>query len=161
MKRLLPFPSISAALALAWLMLNGLSAGHGALALVLAVAIPRAAAPFLAGLPRMRAPRRIAGLLARVTWDIVLANLAVARLILGPPARLRPAFIEVPLELAHPHAVALLATICTMTPGTVSVALAPDARALLLHVLDVEDPARLVHTIKTRYERPLQEILEC
>jgi multicomponent K+:H+ antiporter subunit E len=161
MSRLLPFPSISAALALVWLMLNELSPGHATLGLILAIAIPHAAAPFLAGLPRVRAPQRIVALLGRVTWDIVLANIAVARLILGAEPRLRPAFVEVPLALTHPHGITLLATIITMTPGTVSVALAPHAGGLLVHVLDVEDPARLINIIKTRYERPLQEILEC
>jgi len=160
MKRLFPFPLISAALGTSWLALMGVAAPHLVLALVLACAIPRFAAPFLEALPRLGRPLRALRLLAVVFSDIVLANIAVAKLVLGPLARLRPDFVEVPLEPMHSHAVALLATIITMTPGTVSVSLSQDARVLLVHALDVEDPVRLVATIKARYERPLMEIFE-
>jgi multicomponent K+:H+ antiporter subunit E len=85
----------------------------------------------------------------------------VARRVLGPLGRLKPGFVEVPLELAHPDAVALLASIIAITPGTV-VADIDDARTrILVHVLDLEDPGQLVAEIKQRYERPLKEIFGC
>lgn len=161
MTRLVPFPIVSAALAFTWLALNGASAAHGVLAVILALVIPLAAAPFLSSLPAVRAPGKALVLLAIVTWDIMVANAAVARLVLGPMGRLRPAFVEVPLEITHPHAIALLASIVTMTPGTVSLGLSPDARTLLVHALDVDDPVALVANIKARYETPIKEILEC
>ena len=46
-------------------------------------------------------------------------------------------------------------------PGTVSARLSADKRQLLVHALDCADPASLVATIKTRFEAPLKEILEC
>lgn len=161
MSALVPFPLLSAILALSWIALHDSSLAHVVLAIVVALAIPRFAAPFLNTLPRVRSPRRVVALLVTVTWDILVANAAVARLVLGPLARLRPAFVRVPLDLTHPHSVALLASIVTMTPGTVSVALTPDARSLLVHALDVEDPDKLVANIKARYEAPIKEILEC
>ena len=93
-----------------------------------------------------------------VLWDIVVANVVVARLVLGPPGRLRPVYVEVPLELEQPLAIALLGSIITMTPGTVSSDLSDDRRRLLVHVLDTGDPQALVANIKARYERPLKEI---
>jgi multicomponent K+:H+ antiporter subunit E len=161
MRNWIPFPVVSFALAAAWLALAGISPAQILLAAVLALAIPRATAVFLAGLPAVGAPATAMRLALVVIGDIVLANITVARLVLGAPARLRPEFVEVPLTLTHPHAIALLASIITMTPGTVSAALAPDSRSLLVHALDCEDPARLVEHIKHRYERPLVEILEC
>jgi multicomponent K+:H+ antiporter subunit E len=110
---------------------------------------------------RIRRPGVALRLAAVVLWDIVVANLAVARRVLGPPGRLKPGFIEVPLELADPDAVALLASIVAITPGTV-VADVDDARTrMLVHVLDLDDPDQLVAEIKHRYERPLKEIFGC
>jgi multicomponent K+:H+ antiporter subunit E len=149
------------ALALSWLALTELSVAHMTLAVLAAIAIPLTAHSFLEDLPAVHRPRRVLVLLVRVLWDIVIANAVVARLVLGPMSRLQPAFVQVPLALTHPHARTLLATIITMTPGTVSVAFTPDARVLHVHALNVQDPARLVASIKERYERPLMEILEC
>jgi multicomponent K+:H+ antiporter subunit E len=110
---------------------------------------------------RMRRPGVVLRLLCVVLWDIVVANIAVARRVLGPLARLKPGFIEVPLDLAHPDAVALLANIIAITPGTVVADVDDARRRILVHVLDLEDPEQLVAEIKHRYERPLQQIFEC
>ncbi len=69
--------------------------------------------------------------------------------------------VRVPLELSHPQSIALLASIITMTPGTVSSDIAADNRTLLVHVLDCADPAQVVAGIKRRYEQPLLEIFGC
>ncbi|MGZ8211744.1 MAG: Na+/H+ antiporter subunit E [Burkholderiales bacterium] len=161
MTRLFPYPLVSAALVLSWVAVTELSAAHIALGAVLAIAIPYVVSPFLQGLPRVRGPLRALRLLVRLAWDVVVANVVVTALVLGPMGRLRPVFFEVPLAVRHPHALTLLASIITMTPGTVSAALAPDGRVLHVHALSAEDPAVLVATIKERYERPLLEIFEC
>jgi multicomponent K+:H+ antiporter subunit E len=85
----------------------------------------------------------------------------VARLILGPMRRLRPAFITLPVDLSNNFAIVVLTNTISLTPGTVSADLSIDRRSLLIHVLDVEDEAQLIAHIKYRYERPLQEIFEC
>ena len=157
----MPLPAMSGALALSWLALNELSAAHVALAASLAVAIPLVTARFLEGLPRARRPFSAVQLLGRVIADVIVANVAVARLVLGRMDRLEPSFIEVPLTVTHRHAIAMLATIVTMTPGTVSAALSADGRVLYVHALNVDDSAAVVAAIKDRYERLLMEILEC
>lgn len=161
MNKLVPFPILSLMLAASSLALTGLSPAHLVLAVVLAVSIPRIAAPFLSPLPGIRSGGAAMRLVARVIWDIVVANIVVARLVLGPPARLQPRFLMVPLEVTHPHAITLLASIVSIVPGSVSVGFTPDGRTLLLHVLHVEDEERFIATIKARYERPLMEILRC
>jgi multicomponent K+:H+ antiporter subunit E len=55
---------------------------------------------------------------------------------------------------------ASLASIITMTPGTLSVDLSPDRRHLLVHALHLDDPAALIASVKTRYEQPLIAIFE-
>jgi len=81
--------------------------------------------------------------------------------VLGPLGRLRPRFVAVPLDVTHPNAIALLASIITMTPGTVSCDVRVGERRILVHALDVDDPDALVRQIKFRYEQPLSEIFRC
>jgi multicomponent K+:H+ antiporter subunit E len=159
MTPLLPYPILSALLFVAWLALaRTLEPAHLVLAAVLAVGIPMVARRFFEPPSRVGSPATAAKLALVVLYDVIVSNLIVARLVLGPMDRLRPAFVAVPLDTAHPYAVNLLAAIITTTPGTVSVDVRLDERRILVHALDCADPAELVATIKSRYERPLMEI---
>ena len=161
MSRLLPFPMLSLLLWLSWLLLNGFSWGHGLLGLVLAVVLPLGTRPFWPNVPRLRDFPKLVRFVLVVHWDIITANVVVARLILGSPRKLRPAFVELPLELTDDFAITLLASTISLTPGTVSADISEDRRTLLIHALDMDDEAELVAQIKQRYERPLKEIFEC
>jgi multicomponent K+:H+ antiporter subunit E len=158
----LPRPIVSFFVLIVWLGLHtSLAPLHLVSGLLLAVLLPILLSRALDDPVRIRRPGVALRLAAVVLWDIVVANIAVARRVLGPLGRLRPGFIEVPLDLAHPDAVALLASIIAITPGTV-VADIDDARTrILVHVLDLDDPGRLVAEIKHRYERPLKEVFGC
>jgi len=162
MRRFLPHPLLSAVLAISWLMLTGeRSLAHVLLGIALGVIIPLTISPFLEHLPKVLSARAAIALTLRVTWDIVLANVAVSRLVLGPMGRLRPVFLHVPLALTDPQSIALLASIITMTPGTVSITVNDEKRELLVHALDSADPEKTIADIKSRYEKPLLEIFGC
>ena len=94
----------------------------------------------------------------RVAGDIVLANLELARRVLGPESRLMPRFVWVPLDTDSPWIVTTLAAIVTLTPGTLSADLSPDRRHPLVHAFNTADEDALIGEIKTRYEKPLLEI---
>lgn len=159
--RLLPHPLLSATLLLLWLLLNNtVAAGHLLLGAILAVAIPLAIEPFWQRERIFRRPRVLLKLVPLVLWDIVVANVTVALLVLGPSGRLKPRFIEVPLELSHPLAISVLASIVTMTPGTVSSNVSADRRHLLVHGLYVPDEAAAIAGIKSRYESLVKELFE-
>jgi multicomponent K+:H+ antiporter subunit E len=96
---------------------------------------------------------------AVVLWDIVVSNLTVARIVLSPRAVPRPAWVRVPLDIRHPNAVVLLATVITTTPGTVSCVVDEERHEILVHALDCDDADAMAAQIKQRYERPLLEIL--
>ncbi len=161
LQRVLPFPSLSLILWLSWLLLSGFSAGHALLGAVLAVVLPLTTRPFWPNVPRIRNLPRMFSFVVVVLYDIVVANIAVAIKVLGPLKALRPGFVEFPLELDDDFAIALLASTISLTPGTVSADVDPTRKTLLIHALDVDDPAALVAEIKQRYERPLKEIFEC
>ena len=159
--KLVPAPLLSLVLFGAWLLLNNtVDPAHLVLAAVLALAIPWFTEPLRPDRPRLRR-WGVAGRLALVVlWDIVLANIEIARRILGPESAIHSRFVWVPLSIRDPHGVVMLAGIITMTPGTLSSDLSEDRRWLLVHAFNVEDEAELVATIKRRYEAPLREIFE-
>jgi multicomponent K+:H+ antiporter subunit E len=155
----LPRPLLSAVLLAVWLLLNAtLAPAHIALGALLAVAIPLWVGPLLPAPVRLRRGRTALRLALVVLGDIVLANIEVARRILGPESALAPGFVRVPLALRGDWSVATLAGIVTLTPGTVSAEVSADHSELLVHALHVTDPQALVEEIKRRYEAPLEEI---
>jgi multicomponent K+:H+ antiporter subunit E len=107
---------------------------------------------------RIGRPVVIARLALVVLRDIVVCNVEVARQVLGPESAIHPGVVRLPLALTDAHAITALATIITMTPGTLSCAVAADRSHLLIHALHLTDEAALVADIKARYEAPLQEI---
>lgn len=159
--RVFPHPLLSAALLPVWLLLNNtVAAGHVFLGAILAVGIPLAIEPFWHRERIFRRPQVLLKLVPLVLWDIVVANVTVAFLVLGPLGRLKPRFFEVPLEVTHPFAISVLASIVTMTPGTVSSEVSADRRRLLVHGLYVPDEAAMVAGIKSRYESLVKALFE-
>lgn len=162
MRRLLPHPVLSATIFLLWLALwNANSFGSALFALVLAVVLPLVTRRFWTHPPQVVRIGQALMLLLIVLYDIVIASLQVARLVTGPLVHIRPAFVEVPLDLRDPYVATLLGSMVSLTPGTVSVDVDEERWVLLVHALDVDDQAALVNSIKTRYEARLKEIFTC
>ncbi|RRJ83813.1 Na+/H+ antiporter subunit E [Aestuariirhabdus litorea] len=160
--KLFPHPGTSLLLLLVWLLLNNsLSAGQVVLGSLLAVAIPLLTAPLQYPQPTFHKPWIAFLYVLRVVWDIIVSNFQVARQVLGPIGRLRPAFIAIPLDIEAEVAITILANTISLTPGTVSTDLSKDHRWLYVHVLNLEDEEELIRTIKQRYETPLKEIFGC
>lgn len=159
MRRLFPHPVLSFSLFVIWLLLtNSASAGHILLAIVLAITIPW----LMYGFWPERTPLHRPGLGVRLTlvvlWDMLIANMVVAKRVLGPKSALHPRFITIPLDLRNEFAISILTSIISLTPGTVSVYVSRDQRHLTVHCLDVPDPQAQIREIKQRYEQPLREI---
>lgn len=156
-----PYPLISILVAAVWLLLQqSLAPAQLLVAALLALGVPHGVRSFLGPATR---PRRLAVALrlgAVVLWDIVVSNVTVARLVLDPRARPQPAWVPMPLELRHPTAITLLASIITLTPGTVSCVVDDERWQLLVHALDCADPGALAAQIQQRYELPLRQIFE-
>ena len=152
-------PALSVLLAAVWLLLRESVAPADLIsAAVLALVVPRLAHPFLGPATKPRGLLRIVRFVGVVLWDIVVSNVVVARIVLGPASNPKPAWVPVPLDTRHPTAITLLATIITTTPGTVSCVVDDHEWEILVHALDCDDPPALVAQIKQRYERPLMEI---
>lgn len=162
MSRLLPHPLLSLALLAIWLLLNTtVAVGQLLLGALLAVALPLWLERLLPGLRGLRRPARLPLFAAQVLWDIVIANVRVAVLVLGPKSRLKPGFVTVPLDLRDAGIATVLGGIITLTPGTVCLGIDDEVTRIEVHVLDLDDEQALVAEIKRRYEQPLKEIFGC
>ncbi|MCF8074624.1 MAG: Na+/H+ antiporter subunit E [Desulfotignum sp.] len=162
--RWLPHPLMTLVLVIIWLFLvNTITFGHLLLGTLLGIAIPWFTNRFWPERPKIAKPF----LLFRfffITFvtDVIVANITVVRLFLLPDiSRLRPRFIEIPLDTQDPMVITILASVISLTPGTVSAEVSEDRQTLIVHGLDVADEALAAQTIKTRYEAPLKEIFSC
>ncbi len=139
----------------------GFGLGGILLGLILGWLVPLFTSAFWPDAPRIRSYGKAVSYFFLVLWDIVVANLQVAYLILFRRSdRLRSRFVTIPLDLRSPEAITVLAGTITMTPGTVSADVSADGRALLVHCLETGDPAATAAAIKGRYEHRLQRIFE-
>ncbi len=158
MRRWVPQPLLSLALCAAWVLLsNDVGAAETAAGVVLGLTVPHVTRAFWPGV-RVRRPLKIVRYLAVLLWDVAVANLQVAALVLGPKRRMKPAFVTFPLELTNEFAVIVLACTISLTPGTVTVDVDLARRRLLIHCLNAPDPPALVRRVRETYEMPLREI---
>lgn len=73
--------------------------------------------------------------------EVVLASIQVAKLVLGPEERLRSGFIAVPTDARTDLELSVLANSITLTPGTITVHVAPEKGMLVIHAIDLgHDP---------------------
>jgi multicomponent K+:H+ antiporter subunit E len=151
-------PVLSVLLGASWLALShSVELVHLLSALLIGLILPRLLHPFLTPADHidwMAALR----LTAVVLKDIVMSNITVAKLVLGPMSTPQPAWLPVPLATDHPRINALFATIITTTPGTVSCVIDEQRHLILVHALNCDDAQAMIDDMKIRYEGPLMQI---
>ena len=156
--RAFPHPVLSVLLALSWLALSqSLALVHLLSGAVMGWLLPHLLRGFLLDTSAVHWPS-VLRLTMVVLVDIVKSNLTVARITLGSLQGIQPAWVPVALQSDHPQVNALLASIITMTPGTVSAVVDNQRREILVHALNCDDPAALALDIQQRYEAPLLRI---
>lgn len=162
LRRLLPHPALSLMLVLVWLgLVNKVTLGNLLLGAFLGLVLPALTGPYWPNRPRLRNPLGIVGYVLIVLWDIIVANVQVAAIILFKRNRnIQSRWICIPLDLTSPEAITVLAGTITLTPGTVSAVLSADGSHLLVHALHADDPDAVRDDIKSRYEARLKEIFQ-
>ncbi len=83
-------------------------------------------------------------------WEVIKANLLVARIILDPKLPISPNIIEIPQKLKLPVTQALWGNSITLTPGTLTVDISDER--ILVHIIDEEIGKRI-------QQNPVQKIL--
>lgn len=158
-RRVLPsLPQSLTVFAFWLLMAEDFGFGNVLMALLLAVVMPLIATRLEREFARMARLDVLLQLGAMLLWDLVVANVTVAIQVLGPQEKLTPHFIWIPLELTNIHGISALASVITLTPGTVAAALTDDRKYMLVHVLSTDDPQGMIDEIKQRYEVRLRKV---
>jgi len=94
----------------------------------------------------------------RFLYELVASNIVVARMVLRPQLSIRPGIVAYRTDLQSEMAVAWLANLITLTPGTLTLAVSEDRKTLYIHTLDIDDPAQVVSSIRRSFESKLLEL---
>jgi multicomponent K+:H+ antiporter subunit E len=156
---LFPQPILTGVLAVFWLFLvNSIDPRQVLLGLFYGWLIPLFTRLFIPIRPQIKNWGALFRFLPVFLWDVVVANVVVALIIINPFRRTRSRWLVIPLESTNPYTISTLACVITLTPGTVSSEFGPGRMTLLVHALDSGDPDEEVARIKSRYEVPIMEI---
>lgn len=159
------WPVLGIAFAVLWLFVRGVELtdhGHLALGYVLGefligltVGIPIAYLfrRFYSPTPVIvRTPRAMVAGLQYTThflYELVTANVDVARRVLSPRMPIDPAVIEVPLRVETDLAITTIANSITLTPGTLTMDYDTDQNSLYVHTLAATDPETVIEPIRS------------
>lgn len=110
--------------------------------------------------PWLRRAGRVAGLAGFFAQQLLLGSLRVGGLTLAPRVRrrLRPAIVAVPLSIRSDQHLTLLANLVTLTPGTVSVDVAPGNTTLYVHVLTLDSREEVIASITQGLEARIRGV---
>ena len=155
-----PHPTLSVLIVVTYAALtNSANINTWVMGVFLGIVVPILTRPYWPDRPKTPKIGRLFLYVLLVFWDIIVANIRVAFIILfRSNAKMRSDWIVVPLDLVQPEAITVLAGTITLTPGTVSADLSDEGHSLLVHVLHTDDPQSDLAEINTRYQRRLKEI---
>jgi multicomponent Na+:H+ antiporter subunit E len=146
--------------ALAWAGLHEqFTAANFAVGFVLGFVLLYFAQPVLGPSLYFAKVRQVLGLLLFFFWELVLANLRVARDVITPGFDMRPGVLAIPLDARSDVEITLLANMITLTPGTMSLDVSLDRKTLYIHTLWGEDTGMVRRNIKEGFEKRLLEVL--
>lgn len=100
-----------------------------------------------------------------VLWEILVSNISLATLVLAPgkiKRELNPHIVGIPLQVETSLEITLLASVITLTPGTLSMELGKDENGkpttLYVHNLQVQEPDEFIARIHNGFERRIMDI---
>ena len=99
------------------------------------------------------------GLVAFFLWELVHANVRLARDVATPKLAMNPGIIEVPLEANSNGEILLLAALINLTPGSVALDVSSDRKYMYVHVMYMIDPDKARLEIKNGFERRVLHLL--
>lgn len=97
-------------------------------------------------------------LLLRFLGQVIRCGLTTSWLIVRPATRPVSGLVRMHYHDLSDVGVTLLASMITLTPGTTAIDIDSERGQLLLHLLDMSDPAGTVARIRSQFERPLQRL---
>ena len=153
--------ALNAALALAWAALVG------------SFTLPSLLAGFVVGYGSLWVARplfgqtvyfervwRIVRLCILFIYELLVSSLRVVWDVITPTHLSRPGIIAMPLDAKGDGEILLVASLISLTPGTLSLDVSADKKTLYVHAMFVDDPEALRQELKQGMERSVLEALE-
>lgn len=104
--------------------------------------------------------RKLIGLGLLFVYELVLSSVRVAYLICQKSSKLSPGIVAFPLRVTTDAQITVLASLITLTPGTLSLDVSDDRRFLFIHCIDVPDPEALIAGLQSGFEQRILEASE-
>lgn len=93
------------------------------------------------------------------SWEIIVSNLRMAFYTVAPRSMMSPGILAIELDDDLTDAeITTMANLITLTPGTLSLDVSTDRRALFVHFMDVRDPDRSRRDIRDGFQRRVKEL---
>ncbi len=93
-------------------------------------------------------------------YELVVSSLRVVHDVITPPIYSRPGIIALPLEVETDAEILLLASLITLTPGTLSLDVSDDRKTLFIHAMFIDDDVEtLKREIKEGFEAKIIEVM--
>ena len=98
----------------------------------------------------------------KFVWEMIKANLHVASIVINPLLPIRPGIVKIKTNLTKDSAITVLTNSITLTPGTLTVDVNPEAHEIYVHCIEVDsvDIAENTRTIGGKFEKLLAEVFE-
>ena len=90
--------------------------------------------------------------------ELILANVAVLKVVLQPRMDLAPAFFKYETTLTKEWEITLLSSLITLTPGTVVVHISDDSKYLFIHAIDTANVDETIASIHDSFEKAILEV---
>jgi multicomponent Na+:H+ antiporter subunit E len=96
----------------------------------------------------------------KLNYEIILANITVAKIVISPKMNIKPGIIAVPIRAKTNASITGIANSITLTPGTITIDISDDKKILYVHAIDASDPESIKEGIKTELEDYVLEAFE-
>jgi len=91
--------------------------------------------------------------------ELVIANIDVIKIVLNPNlSNYSPGIVAVPTNLDTKFEITLLASLISLTPGTVSMDFSEDNKIIYIHSIHIEDKDEMIAQIHNTFERAILEV---
>ncbi|MCT4795498.1 MULTISPECIES: Na+/H+ antiporter subunit E [Exiguobacterium] len=97
-------------------------------------------------------------LIALFIKELIMSNIDVVKVLLSPKFDIEPGIIEVPTQLKSDWELTLLASLISLTPGTLSMDFAEDKKSIFVHSIHVPDKEQMIREIHDTFEKAIMEV---
>lgn len=90
--------------------------------------------------------------------ELIKANIDMVKIVLSPKLNNQPGIVAVTTKLESKVEITLLASLISLTPGTVSMDFSEDNKTIYIHAINVPDKQEMIENIHNTFERAISEV---